>query len=65
MRIRHEIAVHPGQRKKFIQQISMALSRLRYPCRFTREPSTHLKPRISDRFGSFEYAGIGDQTQES
>ena len=38
---------------------------LRYPCRFTREPSIYSPPRIANRFGMFEYARISHQPQES
>ena len=38
---------------------------LRYPCRFACEPSFYLPPRIANRFGTFEYARISHQPQES
>ena len=62
---RDQIAVHTRQREKFAQQFGMPFRRLRYPCRFTREPSIYLLPRIANRFGMFEYARISHQPQES
>ena len=65
MGVRHQIAVYARQREKFAQQVGVPFRRLRYPCRFAREPSMYLPPRIANRFGMFEHARIGHQTQES
>ena len=65
MSVRDESAVHTRQREKFAQQFGVPFRWLRYPCRFTREPSIHLPPRIANRFGMFEYARISHQPQES
>ena len=59
MSVRDEIAVHARQREKFAQQFGVPFRWLRYPCRFTREPSIYLPPRIANRFGMFEYARSG------
>ena len=65
MSVRDEIAMHARQREKFAQQFGVPFRWLRYPCRFTREPSIYLPPRIADRFGMFEHARISYQSQES
>ena len=64
MRVRHEIGIHTGQHQEVIQQISMAVSGMRDPRRFTGEPRAHLIPCIDHWFGSLEHAGIGDQAHE-
>ena len=38
---------------------------LRYPCRFTREPSIYLPPRIANRFGMIEYARISHSRRKA
>ena len=58
MSVRDEIAVHARQREKFAQQFGVPFRWLRYPCRFTHEPSIYLPPRIADRFGMFEMRGL-------
>ena len=65
MGVRDESAVHSRQREKFAQHIGVTFRGLRYPCRFTCEPSIYLPPRIANRFGMFEYARISHQPQES
>ena len=65
MSVRDEVAVHARQREEFAQQFGVPFRWLRYPCRFTREPSIYLPPRIADRFGMFEHARISYQSQES
>ena len=49
MSVRDEIAMHARQREKLAQQFGVPFRWLRYPCRFTREPSIYLPPRIADR----------------
>ena len=58
MSVRYEIAMHARQRAKFAQQLGVPFRWLRYPCRFAREPCLYLPPRIANRFGMFEHAGI-------
>ena len=65
MGVRDESAVHSRQREKFAQHIGVTFRRLRYPCRFACEPSFYLPPRIANRFGTFEYARVSHQPQES
>ena len=65
MSVRDEIAVHARQREKFAQQFGVPFRWLRYPCRFSREPSIYLPPRIANRFGMLEYARVSLQPQES
>ena len=65
MSVRDESAVHARQREKFAQQFGVPFRLAAVPCRFTREPSIYLPPRIANRFGMFEYARISHQPQES
>jgi hypothetical protein len=52
------------QWKKFAQQISVPLGRLRYPGRLRFKPGAHLLPSVVDQFRMFEHAWVRDQTRE-
>ena len=46
MSIGHEIGMQTRQSEKLLQQISVALARVRNPYRFTSEPLAQLAPSI-------------------